>query len=520
MNTSQRVAKNTIYLYGKIVVTSVCLILSTRYILQGLGVEDFGIFNLTCSMIGLLVFLNESMTAATQRFLSYTEGEGNTDKSIKIFNSSYLVHICIALFIALFFIALKPVVFGDYLIIPQDRIESAQTIYYFTILTTAMSMMTVPYNAVLIAHENMLYYSIMGSLDGVLKLLAAIALVHIAVDKLTLYGILLTIIGLINFVVCRVYCNRKYIECKVNFRSYVDFKIIKDMFSFAFWQLTYSASSIISLQGMGLILNSFFGTIMNAAQGISKQVCGQLMTLSGTMMNALNPVIVKYAGAKNQDGMIRAVMTGSKLAYFLAIIVALPILFELPYLLNIWLTEVPDFTIMFCRYEVVQQIIASFTVALVTMITGKGDIRSFQLFSSLTYILRLPLIYVLLRFFANPEYAYWVTTVAVIVLCVGRVYYAQKKCRLPVVKFLLQVIAPCLIVSVFASLILILITISLAPSFTRLIITIFISTITLITATYFILLQKEEKQMLSAAMIKVKQRLLKKSCKRTISFHS
>ena len=175
---------------------------------------------------------------------------------------------------------------------------------------------------------------------------------------------------------------------------------------------------------------------------------------------------------------------------------------------------------MFCRYEVVQQIIASFTVALVTMITGKGDIRSFQLFSSLTYILRLPLIYVLLRFFANPEYAYWVTTVAVIVLCVGRVYYAQKKCRLPVVKFLLQVIAPCLIVSVFASLILILITISLAPSFTRLIITIFVSTITLITATYFILLQKEEKQMLSAAMIKVKQRLLKKSCKRTISFHS
>ena len=514
MRTSQRVAKNTFYLYGKIAITSVCLIFSTRYILQGLGVEDFGIFNLTCSTIGLLTFLNESMTAATQRFLSYTEGEGNKDKSIKIFNSSYLVHVCIAVFIALVFIALKPVVFGDYLIISQDRLKAAQTIYYFTILTTAMSMMTVPYNAVLVAHENMLYYSIMGSLDGVLKLLAAIGLIYISTDKLVLYGVFLSIIGLINFIVCRVYCNRKYTECKVNFRSHVDFKVIKDMFSFALWQLTYSASSIISLQGMGLILNSFFGTIMNAAQGVSKQVCGQLMTLSGTMMNALNPVIVKCAGAKNQDGMIRAVMTGSKLAYFLAIIVALPILFELPYLLNIWLTEVPDYAVMFCRYEVVQQIIASFTVALVTMITGNGDIRNFQIFSSLTYILRLPLIYVLLRFFANPEYAYWVTTVSVIALCIGRVYYAHKKCQLPVMQFLLHVVIPCLVVSIVTSMVLVLVIITLEPSFTRLIATVAISTITLITTAYLVALQKQEKMILAAAVIKIKQRIIKNNIPR------
>ncbi len=507
MNTSRRVAKNTFYLYGKIAITSVCLIFSTRYILQGLGIEDFGVFNLTCSTIGLLAFLNESMTAATQRFLSYTEGEGNTDKSVKIFNSSYLVHIGIALFIALAFIALKPVVFGDYLIIPQDRLEAAQVIYYFTILTTAMSMVTVPYNAVLVAHENMLYYSIMGSLDGVLKLVAAIALIYISADKLILYGVFLFIIGLINFIICRVYCSKKYKECKVSFHTHVDFKVIKEMSSFAFWQLIYSASSIISLQGMGLILNSFFGTIMNAAQGVSKQVCGQLMTLSGTMMNALNPVIVKYAGAKNQSGMVHAVMVGSKLAYFLAIIVALPILFELPYLLNLWLTEVPDYAIMFCRYEVIQQVIASFTVALVTMITGKGDIRSFQLFSSLTYILRLPLIYILLRFFANPEFAYWVTTVAVIVLCIGRVYYAHIKCELPVAQFLTKVIAPCVAVSVLVCLTLSAIVTAFEPSFIRLIASVVISTVTLIAAAYFIALRKNEKLMVRIVVMNVRQRL-------------
>ena len=509
MSTSRRVAKNTLFLYGKIVITSVCLIFSTRYILQALGIEDFGVFNLTCSTIGLLAFLNESMTAATQRFLSYAEGEGNTEKSIKIFNSSYMVHIGIALFIAFTFIMLKPVVFGDYLTIPQNRLGAAQTIYYITILTTAMSMMTVPYNAVLVAHENMLYYSIMGSLDGVLRLLASIVLIYTSTDRLILYGGFLFIIGLINFIICRVYCSRKYQECKVSFCTHVDFKVIKEMFLFAFWQLAYSASSILSLQGMGLILNSFFGTIMNAAQGVSKQVCGQLMTLSGTMMNALNPVIVKYAGAKNQSGMVHAVMAGSKLAYFLAVIVALPILFELPFLLDIWLTEVPDYAVLFCRYEVVQQLIASFTVALVTMITGKGDIRSFQLFSSLTYILRLPLIYILLRFFANPEMAYWVTTVAVIVLCIGRIYYAYIKCNLPVIQFLTNVIVPCMAVSLLVCLALWAVVTALAPSFVRLLTSLVVSILTLMAAAYFIALRKDEKMMVRAAISIVRKKIRK-----------
>lgn len=509
MSTSGRIVKNTFFLYGKIAVTSVCLILSTRYTLQGLGVEDFGIFTLTCSVVGLLAFLNESMTAATQRFMSYSEGEGNADKSIKIFNSSYVVHILIALCIALVLILCKPLVFSDYLVIPQDRLFSAQVIYYFTIATTAMNMVTVPYSAVLVAHENMLYYSIMGSLDGILKLLASIALLYASTDKLILYGSFLVIIGLINFVVCRVYCSHKYVECAVSFRKHTDRKIIKSMFSFAGWQLTYSASSILSLQGMGLILNSFFGTIVNAAQGISKQVCGQMMTLSGTMMNALNPIIVKYAGAKNQSGMTLAVMTGSKFAFFLAVVVALPILFELPYLLKLWLTDVPDYAIMFCKYEVFQQILASFTVTLVTMIAGKGDIRNFQLFSSLTYILRLPLIYLIVKYYHNPECAYWVTTIAVIALCIGRVYFAHIKCQLPVGRYISQVILPCVVVTAAVCLFLLAITKILEPSFMRLIITSLISTITLAVSTYYFVLRNNERSMVKSVVAQVSHKFRK-----------
>ena len=509
MPAANRVIKNTMFLYGKIAITSICLIFATRYTLQALGVEDFGIYNLICSTVVMLSFLNESMTAATQRFMSYSEGEGNKSKSIKIFNSSYVVHIAIAFIIALSFICLMPFVFSDYLTIPENRIHAAKIIYFFTIFTTCMNMMTVPYNAVLVAHENMLYYSVLGSLDGILKLLAAIGTIYVPTDKLITYSFFLMCIGLMNFIVARIYC-RRYIECKISFRRHVDKKIIKEMFSFAIWQLTYSASSILSIQGMSLILNSFFGTIMNAAQGIARQVCGQMMTLSNTMMSALNPVIVKSAGSKNQENMIRIVMTGSKFSYFLVIVIALPILFEIPYLLDIWLTEVPDYAIMFCRYEVIQQIIASFTVALVTMIAGVGDIRNFQLFSSLTYILRLPLIYLMLKLFDVPEHAYWVATTAVIVLCIGRVYFAHVKCGLPVETYIRKVILPCSLVTIVIILVILPIVLFIKASLLRLFITLIVSTSTFIVSAYYFALQDSERGLLSNSISNLKGRFIKR----------
>ncbi len=492
MSTAKRIVKNTFYLYGKIAITSVCLILSTRYTLQALGIEDFGIYNLICSTVVMLSFLNESMTAATQRFMSYAEGEGRLDKSIKIFNSSYVVHIGISFLVATIFLLIMPIVFGDYLIIPQERIFAAKIIYLFAILSTCMNIMTVPYNAVLIAHENMLYYSIIGSLDGILKLLVAVGTIYIPCDKLISYAGMLLLIGLLNFIIVRIYC-RRYSECKTDFRNHVDIVTIKDMFSFAMWQLAYSASSILSIQGMSLILNSFFGTIMNAAQGIARQVCGQMMTLSGTMMSSLNPVIVKTAGAKDSKTMVRVVMTGSKLSFFLVVIIAVPVMFEMSFLLNIWLTEVPDYAMQFCRWEIIQQIIASFTVSLVTMIAGVGDIRNFQLFSAFTYILRLPLIYLVFYLGGIPVMGYYIATLGVILLCIGRIYYAHTKCNLPVLRYISKVILPCLLVSVLMISSAIIVTNNMEESWSRFTITLCTSIITCLIGGYLIALDASER---------------------------
>ena len=502
MSAANRVLKNTLFLYGKIAVTSVCLILSTRYVLKGLGVEDFGVYNLICSTIVMLGFLNDSMTAATQRFMSYAEGEGKFDKSIKIFNTSYTVHIIIALVVASLFIILTPVVFGSYLQIPDERRTAAMMVYFFMILSTGLNMITVPYNATLIAHENMLYFSLVGILNGLLKLAVAIGVIYVPYDRLVAYGFLMLLIAFFDIAVVRIYCHIKYKECKISLRKHTDKAILKEMLSFAGWQMTYSASSILSIQGMSLILNSFYGTIMNAAQGIARQVCGQMMTLCSTMMSALNPVIVKKAGAHDLEAMVRTVMIGSKLSYSLVILVALPLLFELPFLLKVWLTEVPDYAIQFCQWEIIQQIIASFTMALVTMISGVGDIRGLQLMSAIVYVVRLPLIFIVLFFGGVPVTAYYIATFAVVALCIGRIYYAHKKCNLPIMEYLRTVILPCLIVTSLISIALYIVNISVVAGWNRLILTLLVSVSVFALTIYSIALNLSEREMIRNTVLK------------------
>ncbi len=507
MSTAKRVLLNTCFLYGKIGITSICLLLSTRFVLQALGVNDFGVYNLIASTVIMLSFLNESMTAATQRFMSYAEGAGDYQRSKSIFNTSILIHLFLSIFVIFVFVLLLPVFFGGYLQIPGERLVAAKIVYYMMAASTVLTIMTVPYNAVLVAHENMLYYSIVGSISGMLKLLIAIFLLYSTKDRLVLYGALMMFVTVVEFIISRVYCHIRYVECKVSLNKYVNKQIIKEMFSFAGWQFLYSASSILSIQGVSLILNSFFGSIMNAAQGIARQVCGQLMTLSGTMMNALNPVIVKKAGGHNQHSLVLVTLSGSKLSYLLVIIVAFPVLFELPFLLDIWLTEIPDYALSFCVFEVIQQIIASFTVTLVTMIGGVGDIKAFQIYSSITYIFRLPIIFLAFMLGADPLYAYYIATFAVIMLCIGRVFYAYKKCNLPVDIYLSNVIFPCLKLS-FIVIISLLIIIHIIPSsFYRLILTIMISTIEIVAFGYWLVFDSSEKGLIQEALVYVKSKL-------------
>jgi O-antigen/teichoic acid export membrane protein len=368
-------------------------------------------------------------------------------------------------------------------------------------------MTTVPYNAVLIAHENMKYYSIIGSVSAVLKLLITIYLLYYSHDRLIFYGFLIASVSLLEFLISRIYCHIKYEECEINYKKYYNKDLFKAMRSFAGWQLLYSSSSIISTQGVSVLLNSFFGTIVNAAQGVARQLTGQLMVISNTLMNAVNPVIVKSAGAGDDDSMNNTTLVGSKLSYILIVVFAVPVLMEMPYLLNVWLKNVPEYAVIFCRFEIVQQLIASITIPLVTTVSAKGDIKAFQIFSAIAYAMRLPIMYLFLRLGFNPVSVYYVTIFSVLVLCFGRVYFASIKCNLKVNDFLRKILYPSLLLTLAMFLIVVPIRFYLNESLFRLFCVVIMSTSMLFIGLKYFALTTYEKQLVGNLIHAVKNHI-------------
>jgi O-antigen/teichoic acid export membrane protein len=295
MQSINRVIKNTGILYAKMGITVFISLYTTRLILNSLGANDYGVFNIVGGSIAMLGFLNASMASATQRFMSYAEGAGNIEKLISIFNVSMVLHFLIALIMGAVLLGIGYFLFNGVLNIPSDRISAAKMVYYFMIVSTMFTVMTVPYDAVLNAHENMLYYSIIGIVQALLKLGVAYVVILTTVDKLIIYGLLMAMISLIIMMLMRVYCHRKYTECRISPKKYFQKNLMKEMTGFAGWSFMGTSTSMLGNYGFSIVLNHFFGSVLNAADGIAGQLNGQLLVFSNTMMKALNPAIVKAA---------------------------------------------------------------------------------------------------------------------------------------------------------------------------------------------------------------------------------
>ena len=299
-STANRVIKNTGYLYAKMAITMFVSLYTTRLILNALGASDFGIYNIVGGAIAMLGFLNASMAGATQRFMSYAEGEGDKEKQKYIFNISVVLHAGIAVFVAVVLLVAGYFFFNGILNIPTERIGAAKVVYLSLIISTLLTVMNVPYDAVMNAHENMRYYALVGILESFLKLAVAFVCVYASGDKLIVYGILMACIPLLTLNVMKVYCHKHYDECVIKPRKYWNRGLMKEMTSFAGWSFVGSMGSIVGNYGVGIVLNNFFGTILNAALGIANQLNGMLLFFSNSMLKALNPVIVKKLGEGEQ----------------------------------------------------------------------------------------------------------------------------------------------------------------------------------------------------------------------------
>lgn len=508
MSTVHRVIKNTGFLYAKMGITMFISLYSTRLILSTLGDSDFGIFNLVGGAIAMLGFLNGAMAGATQRFMSFAEGEGNIENKKKIFNISFVLHFIISILMLLVLLIAGYYFFSTILKINPERVFAAKVVYGSFIISSAFTIMTVPYDAVLNSHENMLYFSIVGVLESILKLAAALLITFNSGDKLILYGIVMACIPLITLSVMRIYCHRIYIECEIAPRKYWDKKLEREMVSFAGWNLLGLASGMISQYGLSIVLNNFFGVILNAAQGIANQISGQLMVFSNTMMKALNPVIAKSEGIGNRNLMLSASLSGSKYGFILLALFAIPFIIETTYILNIWLKKVPEWAILFTRLQLLRSLIEQFTVMLVSTLSAQGDIKVFTILRSIVNISPIILTFILFNMGFPPYYLYitWIFAGGILSGWI-LLHYSQKKCGLSLNDYFKIVFIPNFILSVLMFSISFIPVLYMDSSFKRLILVSSISTLVLIASFLTYYTTKSEKQLFKVLISKLYNRV-------------
>lgn len=437
-STANRVIKNTSYLYIKMGITMFISLYITRLILNSLGASDFGIFNIVGGAISMLAFLNGSMAAATQRFMSYAEGENNIEKKSLIFNSSVVLHFLIAIVVGLILEVGALFLFDGILNIPQDRINPAKIIYHCAVLSTIFTILTVPYDAVVNAHENMLYYALVGIFEALLKLGTAFIVVYTLNDKLIVYGIFTAVTALIVQVTMRIYCIHNYEECHLSLRNKVDVEILKQMAVFAGWNALSSILGVLSQYGMSVVLNHFFGTIVNAAQGVANQISGQLGALSSNAMKAVNPVIVKSAGAHNGDMLYRSTILGSKALFFIMSICFLPILANLEPILKLWLVNIPQYTLIFIQLYFTVNLIDTLSICQTIAINGVGKIKRYSL--TMTIINMIPFCGSLVLFSIgfSPEWYYILLIISALFKLASRLFFAARECQFNLIKMLVN----------------------------------------------------------------------------------
>ncbi len=397
MQAANKVALNTSILYLRMFITVTFTLLSTRYVLNALGAVDYGIFNLISGVIAFLSFLNAAMSISTQRYFSFHQGKGDFEMQENVFKNSLLLHFFLGFLIVGLLELAGLFLLNGFLNIPSERIEATKLIYHLMSGTVFFTVISVPFTGLLNAHENMLWVAAVTIVETFLKFGLALFLFSVVGDKLVFYSIFMSVIAVLSFLLYAAFCFKKYKECTLRNIQKYDPALIKELSSFAGWNLFGIVSWLGRTQGLAILLNLFLGTVVNAAYGISNQVSAQLNFFSATLLKALNPQIMKSEGAQDRARMLKLAMIASKFCFFLLAFIAIPCIFEMPTILKFWLKEVPEHTVIFCKLMLVGTLINQLTIGLQSAIQAIGKVKMYQIIVGSTLILNLPIAYFLLK---------------------------------------------------------------------------------------------------------------------------
>lgn len=415
---NKRIAKNTLLLYVRMLFLMAVNLYTSRVVLNALGVEDFGIYNVVGGVVAMFSVISGSLSAAISRFITYELGKGNNDRLNKIFSASVTIQLLLSLIIVILVESIGVWFLNVKMSIPTDRMLAANWVLQFSIATFVINLVSVPYNAAIIAHERMSAFAYISILEALGKLAIAFLIVVSPMDRLIFYAILMCSVAVIIRAVYGYYCKRHFAECTYHFHW--DREILKKMFGFAGWNFIGASSAVLRDQGGNIIINLFAGPAVNAARGIAGQVNNAVTGFVSNFMTALNPQITKSYASGDREYMMTLLYQGARLSFYMLLLLSLPILANTHYILSLWLKTVPEHSVLFVQLTLIFAMSESISNPLVTAMLATGNIRNYQIVVGGLQMMNLPVSYVLLRMGCIPE------TVLIVAICISQCCLAAR----------------------------------------------------------------------------------------------
>ena len=403
LSNNKRIAKNTLMLYLRMFLILGVSLFTSRVVLQTLGVSDYGVYSVVGGFVSMLAYLNAVFVGATQRFMSFALGKSDKTVLSATFATAKLSHIIIAIIILVVAETFGLWFVNNKLVIDAGRMIAANWVYQCSVFSLLITIITIPYNACIVAHEHMHVYAYVSILDVVLKLVTLYLLVILSGDKLVVYALLHVAIAVIVCLCYTFYCRKNFEECRV--KPSIDKPLLKEMTSFAGWTALGSLGFTFKDQFSNIILNVFLGTTINAARGIAIQVNSAVNSFATNFFMAISPQITKQYASGNLEQSQKLVYAGSRYSFYLLSFITIPVIINIDYILKIWLGKVPDYTASFLIITLITSLIYSLSNPITTALQATGNIKVFQIGISIILLLELPAAYIILKLGYPPDYS-------------------------------------------------------------------------------------------------------------------
>jgi O-antigen/teichoic acid export membrane protein len=496
-----RIAKNTLALYFRLILTLGVALYTSRIILGALGVSDFGLYGVVGGVVTLLGLFNATMSASTQRFLNFQKGSRDVGQLKRVFGTSLLIHFILAAVILALAQTAGLWLLNTKLTIDPARMGAANWAYQCSIFSFIAASLGAPFNAAIIANERMSVFAYISIIDALLKLAVAFAVQYFDADKLELYAALILVVSLVVQLIYVLYCRRSFAECRTG--PIKDKALFGQMISFSGWTVTSHLSVVLRTQGVNVLLNVFFGTVVNAAQGVAMQLSNAINGFSSSFTQAMNPQIVMSYAAGDLERTRSLVMNGCRFSFFLVFLFSLPVLVETEALLKLWLRDVPDYAVGFVRLLLLQVLIESFASVMGTAQGATGRVKRYHLTISSIGLMNLPLSYATLRAGFEPYSVYWVAVVVSLAVGLGRLVFLSNSIGLSARGFASGVLSRCLVVSLLSLSIPLVLKALVPPNLTGSLVVCVVCWISALLAIATVGIRREERAYILAKVVRV-----------------